>query len=101
MPSNFIFELQANHTFQDIGKFYTIPAADKLHYFQLGGLSNNFKTLWQIFNENAVMIRRPAVEIIECMEKANYDKLPVKYAIRILFLIVIRIGSSWNGSIRC
>ncbi|KAK7604700.1 hypothetical protein V9T40_005886 [Parthenolecanium corni] len=71
----------ANHTYQDVGKFYTIPNEDTQHYFQLAGIPKSFNHLVNIFNENALMIRKPALEIIEYMKKASYDKLPIKYVI--------------------
>lgn len=82
-----LFLFQANHTYQDVGKFYTIPDEDKQNYFQLAGIPRSYAHLTQIFNETTLMVRKPALEVIEYLKNANYDKLPVKYVIRILFII--------------
>ncbi|XKL64115.1 hypothetical protein PGB90_004201 [Kerria lacca] len=69
------------HSLSDIGKFYTISEEHKKKYFQLNGFPKDFSEQTTIFNENAIMIRKPALEIIEYLKNADYTKLPIKYVI--------------------
>lgn len=71
----------AFHSIADVGKFYTMPDAVKMQYFQLGGFSQIFEEQVNIFNERCIMIRRPALEVIDYLKNANYKKLPVKYVL--------------------
>lgn len=78
---------QAHHTYNDVGKFYTIPEVDIKHYFQLGGIPKGFAELSKAFNESCVMIRKPFLELRDYIIQANYSKIPVKYVICILFYV--------------
>lgn len=80
----YIFILQTFHTTADVGKFYTMPEVVKKQYFQLGGFPKSFGEQTITFNENGIIIRKPALEIIDYMKKADYNKLPIKYVICIL-----------------
>lgn len=65
-------------------------------WFSLSILRNFIEVdlaLFQIraFNENCLMVRQPAVEIMECMRAANYSAPIIRYLLCILF-IVIKLG---------
>ncbi|XP_065207662.1 small ribosomal subunit protein mS29 [Planococcus citri] len=71
----------ADHTYADVGKFYTLPPADIKRYFQLGGIPKPFTELSKAFNETCLMIRKPFLEVRDYLIQANYSNLPNKYVL--------------------
>lgn len=77
--------LQVNHTVNDIAKLYTIPddVVSKLFSFQ--GLPRIFTKNSKTFAEHNVLIRAPAVELIDYMKKADYNRPVIRYVLCILY----------------
>ncbi|XP_071844887.1 small ribosomal subunit protein mS29-like isoform X2 [Apostichopus japonicus] len=69
-----------NHTLQHEGLFYTIPQDEVKRVFPVG-YSTRWERLIKPFNEAAVMVRRPAVEIIQLIKHTNFDHLALKYVV--------------------
>jgi len=71
----------ANHSFEDVGKFYVIPENDMITLFSIGGFPNKHTEAMKMFAENSMMIRKPAVEIMDYMKMADYSKPAIRYLI--------------------
>lgn len=61
-----------NHSRTALGRFYTVPADVRKQIFAHGGLPKNFEKQVRTFNECCLMVRRPAVEIIEHVERTDF-----------------------------
>ncbi|GAB1605926.1 28S ribosomal protein S29, mitochondrial-like, partial [Argonauta hians] len=61
------------HTKSHLGLYYTIPDAIVKKCFQTTGLSKLYQSQCQLFRETSLMVRQPALEIIEYIKNANYD----------------------------
>lgn len=74
-----LFQLfQINHSTLNSGQFYSIPNAVTQNIFKHGGLPMSFQNQTKTFTETCVMIRNPALEVIDILKK--YD--PTKPAFR-------------------
>ncbi|XP_053678726.1 28S ribosomal protein S29, mitochondrial [Anopheles nili] len=62
------------HRRETCGRFYTIPATDKKQLFNHGGLPKNYEKLAKTWNEFCLMVRPPAVEIMEYIEQTNFNR---------------------------
>ncbi|XP_041463926.1 28S ribosomal protein S29, mitochondrial-like [Lytechinus variegatus] len=67
-----------NHTSRHIGQYYTIPLKDVPKVFPIG-YSARWHKLLRPFQEAAIMVRKPAVEIMDLMRQADYTNPPIKY----------------------
>lgn len=74
-----------NHKTDHIGKLYTMPENIQRQLFQHGGFPKKFVTQATTFQEYAIMIRQPAVEIISYLSQADYTRPVNKYVLCILF----------------
>lgn len=63
-----------NHTTDQIGLFYSFPKEDEQHLFSQGGLNKSFKLQCRTFNETCIMVRKPALDVINCLKKVDYSK---------------------------
>ncbi|KAL8615962.1 hypothetical protein ACOMHN_034638 [Nucella lapillus] len=54
------------------GLFYTLPDAEVKQLFQKG-LSAHFTRQAKTFNETCLMVRKPALEVIDCLKHLNFD----------------------------
>ncbi|XP_067131890.1 small ribosomal subunit protein mS29 [Centruroides vittatus] len=70
-----------NHTLQHEGKFYSIPPKTYKKLFTLGGFSKSYEVQFKTFRENCIMVRYPALQIMNYLETANYSLPPVHYVI--------------------
>lgn len=61
-----------NHSMAQEGLFYTIPEADVRQILQKG-LSVQFARQSKTFNETCLMVRRPALELIDYLKKLDFD----------------------------
>ncbi|XP_050549054.1 28S ribosomal protein S29, mitochondrial [Daktulosphaira vitifoliae] len=68
-----------DHNQNDVSKFYTIEPKTVSKIFQSGGLPKPFVEQTQVFAETALMIRKPALEVINNLKIANYEKPAVRY----------------------
>ncbi|CRL04070.1 CLUMA_CG017183, isoform A [Clunio marinus] len=70
-----------NHTTDHIGKFYRIDEKTKKTVFRYGGITKTYEKQIQTFNEPCVMVRNPAVEIIDYMKNTDFNKPIVRYVL--------------------
>lgn len=70
-----------NHTVNDIAKIYTIPDAVVNKLFAFQGLPKLFTTNAKTFAEHSVLIRGPAIELIDCLKKADYNRPVIRYVL--------------------
>ncbi|XP_049300250.1 28S ribosomal protein S29, mitochondrial [Anopheles funestus] len=64
----------ANHQRTTIGRFYTIPIDVRKKVFGHGGLPKSFEKQIKTFNECSLMVRLPAVEIIEYIKRTDFNR---------------------------
>lgn len=74
-----------NHTTDHLNKLYTMPMEIQQHLFQFGGFPKKFVTQAITFQEYAILVRQPAVEIISYLAQADYSRPVNKYVLCILF----------------
>ncbi|KAL3285164.1 hypothetical protein HHI36_019283 [Cryptolaemus montrouzieri] len=70
-----------NHTVDNLAQFYKIPKEDEKQLFSHGGLTKTFKTHCQTFNETCIMIRKPALDIINSLKHIDYSKPAYRFVI--------------------
>ncbi|KAB0792332.1 hypothetical protein PPYR_14291 [Photinus pyralis] len=68
-----------NHSDDHIGQFYTIPSEHKKKLFLYGGLPRSYDTQTKTFNESCLMIRKPSVDVINCLRHVDYSKPAVRF----------------------
>lgn len=73
-----------NHNMNHIGRVYTVPTDIQQQLFQYGGFPKKFVTQAVTFQEYAIMVRKPAVEIMSFLAQADYTRPANKYVLRIL-----------------
>lgn len=66
----------SNHTPAHIGKFYEIDPEIKEKLFKTGGITKSYEKQIKSFNESCLMIRNPAVEIINYIKNTDFS-MPV------------------------
>ncbi|XP_025412493.1 28S ribosomal protein S29, mitochondrial [Sipha flava] len=69
----------ADHDHHDESKFYTIDPKTITSLFQMGGLPKPFTEQTQMFAETALMVRKPALEVIRGLKLADYQKPVIRY----------------------
>lgn len=62
------------HDAKHLGRFYTMSPEVKKQLFTFGGLPKKFATQTKTFAETCVMVRQPAVEIIDILKRTNFNK---------------------------
>lgn len=70
-----------NHTSDHIGKFYEIDSETKQKLFRFGGLTKTFEKQSKTFNETCLMIRNPAVEVINYVKNTDFSKPVIRYVL--------------------
>ncbi|KAK5640509.1 hypothetical protein RI129_011320 [Pyrocoelia pectoralis] len=70
-----------NHKDDHIGLFYTITSDVKKQLFLYGGLPKTYQTQLNTFNETCLMIRKPSVDIINCLKQVDYSNPVVRYVV--------------------
>lgn len=63
----------SKHDTKHLGRFYTISADAKKQLFTYGGLPKRFLTQTKTFTETCLMVRQPAVEIINILNNTNFN----------------------------
>uniref|UniRef100_A0A182K2S1 Small ribosomal subunit protein mS29 n=1 Tax=Anopheles christyi TaxID=43041 RepID=A0A182K2S1_9DIPT len=63
-----------NHSRASIGRYYTVPTDVRKQIFGHGGLPKSFERQIKTFNECSLMIRQPAVEIIEYLKRTDFNR---------------------------
>lgn len=67
----------AQHTRDQLAKFYTIGADIKKQIFQYGGLPKSFEKQVKTFGETSLMVRKPALEIMHYIKNTDLSTRPV------------------------
>lgn len=70
-----------NHTWEHEGRFYTVPQSVCNQLFKYGGVTTIYQTLSNTFGEMCFMVRKPALEVINCMRHADYSKPVMRYVL--------------------
>lgn len=70
-----------NHTKEHLSKFYRISKEDKKKLFLHGGFPKSFQIHVKTFAENCIMVREPAIDIINCMKNIDYTKGIIKFVL--------------------
>lgn len=70
-----------NHTSGQLGQFYTLPTDIKQQLFLYGGLPKTFETQAKTFNETCVMVREPALDIINCIKSLDFTMPCVRFVL--------------------
>lgn len=65
-----------NHSYNHIGRFYKISSDDKKQLFSHGGLPKSFEKQVKTFGETCLMIRKPAIEIMNYMKNFDMQNKP-------------------------
>lgn len=63
------------------GLFYTIPSEIASRLFVLGGFEKEQQLMMKTFRETSIMVRRPALEIIDLLNKTDFDKPPNRFVL--------------------
>lgn len=70
----------ALHAANHLGAYYSIPSTDA-NLFQHGGLPKQFTQQCSTLNETCLMIRKPALEIIDYLKSLDYSNAPMKFVL--------------------
>lgn len=70
-----------NHTTEHIGKYYEIDGETKKKIFRYGGFPKTYEKQIKTFNEACVMVRNPAVEIINYIKNTDFSKPNIRYVL--------------------
>lgn len=70
-----------NHSSAQLGQFYTLPTDIKQQLFTFGGLPKSFETQAKTFNEACIMVREPAIDIINCIKTLDLTKPCVRFVL--------------------
>lgn len=69
------------HTKDHIGQFYMISDEDKKTLFSYGGLPKSFAMNLKTFNETCIMVRKPGIDIINCINNIDLSKPAVRFVL--------------------
>lgn len=70
-----------NHSQEHVGKFYEIDSDTKKKIFRFGGIPKSYDKQLKTFNEACLMIRKPAVEIINYIKNTDFTKPNIRYVL--------------------
>lgn len=68
------------HNLNHAGQFYTISPEDSKIYL-LGGIPKSYEIQTKTFNETCFMVRKPAVDLINCLSNLDYEKPAVRFVV--------------------
>ncbi|XP_055910940.1 28S ribosomal protein S29, mitochondrial [Eupeodes corollae] len=71
----------SKHSSNNLAKFYQIPAEDKKTLFTHGGLPKSFEKQVKTFGETCLMVREPALEVIDYIKSSNLSNPTVRYVL--------------------
>lgn len=69
------------HGIQHEGRFYRIEKSVKKQLFTHGGLPKSFDLLSETFNELCLMVRKPALEIINYLNQTDFEAPVNRYVL--------------------
>jgi hypothetical protein len=71
----------SEHSTQHLSMYYTMPSEVVNKLFVLGGFDKEQQITFKTFNETSIMIRNPALEVIQYLKKADYSRLINRYVL--------------------
>lgn len=71
----------SNHTDDHIGQFYRLSPDAKKQIFLYGGFPKSYETQVKTFTESCLMIRKPSVDMINCLKAIDYSKPVVRFVV--------------------
>lgn len=71
----------AKHSDIHHGLFYTIPSDTASLLFVLGGFDKEQQLMLKTFRETSLMVRKPALEIINYLNKTDFSRPPNRYVL--------------------
>lgn len=71
----------SQHNENQIGMFYTINSDLCKQLFGNGGLPKSFMKQTKTFTETALMVRRPALDLMECLKATDMSKPVIRYVL--------------------
>jgi len=78
----------SNHSTQHLSMYYTIPQDIANKLFILGGFDKEQQMTIKTFRETAVMVRKPALEIMDYLRRADYSRPVNRYVLCMTFNII-------------
>ncbi|XP_049883807.1 28S ribosomal protein S29, mitochondrial [Pectinophora gossypiella] len=71
----------SQHNENQIGMFYTMQPDTCKQLFGHGGFPRSFMKQTKTFTEAAVMVRQPALDLIDCIKATDFDKPAIRYVL--------------------
>lgn len=71
----------AKHKREHIGKYYKIDDDTKKKLFLKGGFIKKYEEQIKTFTEACIMVRSPAIEIMEYIERTDFNKPAIRYVL--------------------
>jgi small subunit ribosomal protein S29 len=71
----------SNHSLEHIGRFYQIDEEAKKKLFRYGGLTRTYDKQIKTFGESCIMVRKPAVEIMDYIKRSDFSKPVTRYVL--------------------
>lgn len=68
------------HNLNHVGQFYTVSPEDS-KIFLLGGIPKSYEIQTKTFNETCFMVRKPALDLINCLANLDYEKPAVRFVL--------------------
>ncbi|KAI5631324.1 mitochondrial ribosomal death-associated protein 3 domain-containing protein [Phthorimaea operculella] len=69
----------SQHDANQVGLFYTMKPEVCKQLFAHGGLPKSFMKQTKTFTETAVMVREPALDVLDCIKATDFEKPVVRY----------------------
>lgn len=63
-----------NHSKSNLAQFYSVKPNIKKQLYAHGGLTKSFEQQVNTFTETCFMIRKPAVDVINCLKNTDFSK---------------------------
>lgn len=71
----------SKHTNDHLAKFYEIDRETKQKIFRLGGITKSYEKQIKTFGESCVMVRKPAIDVINYIKNTDFTKPVVRYVL--------------------
>ncbi|EFA00920.1 small ribosomal subunit protein mS29 [Tribolium castaneum] len=68
------------HTLDHVGQYYRVPQ-NECKVYLYGGLPKSYEIQTKTFNETCLMVRKPSVDIINCLKGLDYTKPAVRFVL--------------------
>lgn len=82
------FLFQSLHTKDHLGLWYKIEPEVLKQLYNLGGIPKKYAIQSKTFNETCLMVREPALTVIDLIKRSNLSLPPNKFLLCILFVLL-------------